>query len=129
MQLELPPTARAAGIARQAIVAELPDRSPEAVNAVVLLVSELVTNSVRHGGLGPQGTVELSMQALPHSIRVEVTDSGPGFRPGSPLPDPDEGGSLGLLLVERLSDAWGVSNDPCRVWFEVATTPGPPAAL
>jgi anti-sigma regulatory factor (Ser/Thr protein kinase) len=122
MEMMLPPTARAAGMARRATKAELPDCPAEVVETAVLLASELVTNSVRHAGLGPEGTVGLSIQVRPDRVRVEVSDSGPGFPPRPAPPDPGEGGSLGLLLVEKLSDAWGLTNHPCRVWFEIVTT-------
>ena len=45
----------------------------------MLLVSELVTNSVRHGGLRPDQEIELTVQASPNHLRVEVAEPGEGF--------------------------------------------------
>ena len=89
---------------------------------VYLLVSELVTNGVRHGGAGENDVMELT--ALRHGtrLRVVVTDSGPGFD-GRPRPRnrADQTGGWGLFLVERLAERWGTqrSDDATTVWFEL----------
>lgn len=83
-----------------------------------LLVTELVTNSVRHAR---EAEVRLMVAAAPHTVRIEVADTGPGFTPGPrPAPSSREGG-WGLYLVERLSDRWGVMsiNGATRVWCEL----------
>jgi two-component sensor histidine kinase len=87
---------------------------------VSLLVSELVTNAVKHGGVGPDRIVSVKLDSSDERVRVEVIDEGPGFepRPG-PRIDPIEEG-FGLALVEQLSDRWGVAvDDETRVWFEI----------
>jgi anti-sigma regulatory factor (Ser/Thr protein kinase) len=84
---------------------------------VRLLVTELVTNSVRHAGAGPESFIELDLTTSSDKIRVEVGDPGPGF--DQPLARQEPGG-FGLLLVERLADRWGVVRDRgARVWFEI----------
>ena len=92
-----------------------------------LLVSELVTNSVRHGGLRPDQEIELTIEASPQRLRVEVAEPGDGFEvaPG-PLPHRDApAGGWGLYLVDRLSSAWGVeSNGVTKVWFEMNQVSG-----
>jgi anti-sigma regulatory factor (Ser/Thr protein kinase) len=87
---------------------------------VRLLVSELVTNAVKHGGSGPSGTVELTLDCSPALVHVEVADQGPGFEPRSGHRiDPLEDG-FGLALVDQLADRWGVHVDRgARVWFEI----------
>jgi anti-sigma regulatory factor (Ser/Thr protein kinase) len=93
---------------------------PETLERVRLLVSELVTNSVRHAGLSIDDPVHLRVVSDREHIRVEVTDPGPGFEPAVvPLPDPEGTSKWGLYLVNRIADRWGVSSDgESRVWAE-----------
>jgi anti-sigma regulatory factor (Ser/Thr protein kinase) len=86
---------------------------------VLVMVSELVTNSVLHGGAGQEDLIELSLAWSPERLRIEVLDRGPGF--GASLADPDREGGWGLQLVERLSDRWGVTRTEATiVWFELS---------
>jgi anti-sigma regulatory factor (Ser/Thr protein kinase) len=86
--------------------------------ALRLLVSELVTNSVRHV-TGSKQPVELAVRIGSRMIRVEVRDGGSGFEPGKPEPRGADGG-FGLYLVERMASRWGVdTRDGTRVWFEL----------
>jgi anti-sigma regulatory factor (Ser/Thr protein kinase) len=107
---------------------QLEDWLPESLNdshrgALRLLVSELVTNSVRHVP-GSGRPVELAVRIGSRTIRVEVRDGGSGFRPGKPEPRGADGG-FGLFLVERLASRWGVdTRDGTRVWFELDLATG-----
>ncbi|HLT68525.1 MAG TPA: ATP-binding protein [Acidimicrobiales bacterium] len=98
--------------------------SPQLVDDVVLMVSELVTNAVLHGA----GDVEVTLDRSDDVVRVEVADEG-GFalpRPGRPGSDDVTG--RGLAIVDALADAWGDSVDDrgrTRVWVEVSPSPGP----
>jgi anti-sigma regulatory factor (Ser/Thr protein kinase) len=84
-----------------------------------LLVSELVTNSVRHADQPPGAPVRLSTFAMDGVLRVEVEDGGHGVVRRR-APDPGAGG-FGLELVERLAARWGVNHEHgTRVWFELA---------
>jgi anti-sigma regulatory factor (Ser/Thr protein kinase) len=90
-----------------------------------LLVSELITNAVRHtlGGGLPQ--VELRIRIEPERVRVVVSDSGAGFEPAPRLPTAAEGAGWGLYLVDRIADRWGVlSKDRNEVWFEIDVNDG-----
>jgi anti-sigma regulatory factor (Ser/Thr protein kinase) len=92
----------------------------EDVETVKLLVTELVTNSVRHAGPHTDKPIVLTVRRVGTVLRVAVTDEGPGFEhePGQPLPLVP--GGRGLLLVERLSDCWGVTRGRATcVWFEL----------
>ncbi len=84
---------------------------------VRLLVSELVTNSVKYGGEGP---VRLEITNSPDAIRTEIVDQGTGFAPKQRDGDLSRVGGWGLHLVERLSRDWGVREGSTHVWFELA---------
>jgi anti-sigma regulatory factor (Ser/Thr protein kinase) len=94
--------------------------SPQTLDDLRLLVSELVTNSVRHAGLGEAQTIELKVRLLPDTVRVEVNDQGTGFQPTPRSAQSEDQSGWGLYLVSRLSDRWGVTSDGVtRVWFEL----------
>jgi signal transduction histidine kinase len=83
-----------------------------------LLVTELVTNSVRHGR-GESVRIVLD-RPEPDRLRCEVIDDGHGFLPlARPVDSKDEGG-WGLYLVEKLAGEWGVREGSTHVWFELA---------
>ena len=89
---------------------------------VRLLVSELVTNSVRHAEIGPEESIGLNVKLADDRVRVEVIDRGPGFDPPTEDPSaelaPDRG--WGLFFVTQLADRWGVERADGCVWFEIA---------
>jgi len=118
VQFEAGPSAAAA--ARAALAALERPIDPEVMEDVRLLVSELVTNSVRHSATAPPDTVRLDVQVDARRVRVEVCDPGSGFEPHPRPPDHSRVGGWGLYLVERLADRWGVARDNLtRVWFEI----------
>jgi anti-sigma regulatory factor (Ser/Thr protein kinase) len=89
-------------------------------HSVRLLITELVTNAVKHAGTGPDRTVRVKLECTAGHVRGEVIDDGPGFEPrvGHRI-DPVEDG-FGLTLVDQLADRWGVDVDEgARVWFEI----------
>jgi anti-sigma regulatory factor (Ser/Thr protein kinase) len=110
----------AASAARNALLALEPRVDGPVLDDIRLLVSELVTNAVRHAGGPPGGEVALDVSIDAPSVRVEVADPGGGF---SPQPRDDEmsrPGGWGLYLVDRIADRWGVArNHTNRVWFEL----------
>ena len=84
-----------------------------------LLVSEVVTNAVLHGG----GTyAPVSVLRTDDGIRVEVTDPGGEFVPHPELLDVTTPGGLGLGIVDRVAARWGiVPITPGKVvWFELS---------
>ncbi len=87
---------------------------------VRLLVSELVTNAVRHANLDDGDQILLVIELIDNQLRVEVHDPGGGFVPTSPSPDPARPSGWGLYLVAELADRWGVESDErTLVWFEL----------
>ena len=86
-----------------------------------LLTSEVVTNSVRHAGLSTDEGIGMELVLSEDVLRVSVTDAGPGFELDldAPTLERDMGG-FGLVLVDRLSDRWGmIRNRHNVVWFEL----------
>ena len=92
---------------------------------LLLLVSELVSNSVRHAGMSPDERIRLRARADDACAYVEVCDAGrSGQVPQKRAPQPEvlEPGGLGLVLVDEMADRWGVRRheDQTCVWFELA---------
>ena len=89
---------------------------------VLLVVSELVTNSVRHGPA--RAEIELLARRSEEALEVEVCEPGPGFELPRRVTQPAlQGGGLGLVIVDELADAWGLRTDgEACVWvrFELA---------
>ena len=96
----------------------------EQLNELRLLVTELVTNSVRHG-VQADGWIELEVEIFANAVRVVVSDTGPGFdAKAAPRPHGDRPGGWGLCLVDQLADRWGVERGGhTSVWFEVDRDP------
>jgi anti-sigma regulatory factor (Ser/Thr protein kinase) len=85
-----------------------------------LLVTELVTNSVKHARAR---SVSVKAVIAGPAIWLAVTDPGPGFEPRPAMRrgrKRDDSG-WGLHLVDNLADRWGVDRvgDATRVWFEL----------
>ncbi|MFI9009885.1 ATP-binding protein [Actinosynnema sp. NPDC053489] len=83
---------------------------------VVLVVSELVSNALRHTATVPV----IRLAGDRHRVRVEVADGSPV------LPRRASGEGWGLLLIQRLTTAWGATPAPGGkvVWCEMAADPG-----
>jgi anti-sigma regulatory factor (Ser/Thr protein kinase) len=86
---------------------------------VRLLVSELVTNSVKHASVGEDESILLDVRIVDDVVRVEVRDSGPGFERPTVAPPNDADQGWGLFLVEQLADEWGVERERQAVWFQI----------
>jgi len=108
----------AAASARTAISKLQADLDPPLIETLRLLVTELVTNSVRHTAAD---SLTLSVAIGRSAVLTEVADTGPGFDPQSVELSGDHDTGWGLFLVERLADRWGVRHDGAskRVWFEL----------
>jgi len=110
--LDLAAMPDAAGKARSFIRSIL--REHPRIDDALLSVSELVTNAVRHGPA--DDGLKILVDRHESAIRVSVHQRAGSFRidrshrPGV--------GGLGLMSVEKVSDAWGVDNQT-GAWFEI----------
>jgi anti-sigma regulatory factor (Ser/Thr protein kinase) len=95
---------------------------PSVAFDVRLLVSELVTNSVKHARVSEDDSIMLDVRIDGDVLRVEVRDSGPGFEPPTAAPPEDADQGWGLFLVEQLADEWGVERERQAVWFSIDCT-------
>jgi anti-sigma regulatory factor (Ser/Thr protein kinase) len=110
-----PQAPRAARRELEALVGALSD---DELWRLELLVTELLTNSIVHAGLGGRGVVTVDVAVAPDGVRAEIRDRGIGFEP-SIAGDPLEG-SWGLRLLDRLSDYWEVdASSGTSVLFEL----------
>jgi DNA-binding NarL/FixJ family response regulator len=118
--MTFPPEARSASDARRFSRETLARwGSPEsAAEAVVLLVSELVTNAIIHA----KTTVDVVLHLLPDHLRVEVVDRAPEYIRRRDAADEDQSGR-GMALIDTLTTGWGIDERPDgkAVWFEVST--------
>src|SRR3954454_20481647 len=92
---------------------------PEQAANLRLIISEIVTNALRHGQPGEH--IDVAMTPKPQFLCVQVTDDGPGLVPRPRALAPEEHGGFGLFFVEQLARRWGVTreNRRTRVWFEL----------
>jgi anti-sigma regulatory factor (Ser/Thr protein kinase) len=125
LEITLPATREAPSMARDALW-KMPEAAPRLSTRgpdLELLVSELVTNSVRHAGLPTSGPISMRVAIEAGYLRIEVSDPGKGFT----LPGPVESDGVaesgwGLKLVDRLADGWGMARTDAgvtTVWFEM----------
>lgn len=117
MQLE--PDLASAGLARRRLldVCGRVTTDEERCDSLALIVTELVSNAIRHGG----PPVSLDYAVTDGAVRVEVGD---GSHEPPHVEDCDgslEPGGRGLALVAALSRRWGWQDTPDgkRVWCEV----------
>jgi anti-sigma regulatory factor (Ser/Thr protein kinase) len=122
--ISLPAEPASATTARTEVTRRLAARvTSGALEDVRLLLTELITNALRHAGMTPGDEIGVKAELLDGTVRIEVTDPGrdgevevrsPGAR----------GGGYGLLLVDRLTNQWGVDHrHGTTVWAELPARP------
>lgn len=106
-------------MARRFVAEEVEASGGIPTDDLLLAVSELVTNAIRHGA----GAMEVRLSVDVDVARVEVLDEG-----GRPVPEPvatppvDAVSGRGLHLVRSVAQAWGSGIDAhgrTLVWAEV----------
>jgi serine/threonine-protein kinase RsbW len=119
--ITLPATAASATAARSEVSRQLAQRVTNGVlEDVRLLLTELVTNALRHSNMSPEDEIGVKAELDGGTVRIEVHDPGrngpvevrsPGVR----------GGGYGLVLVDMLTSQWGVDRlDGTTVWAELS---------
>ena len=98
--------------ARAALTGVLVGLEPRVARDVKLMVSELVTNAVRHGA----GDATLVVHRGEGRLNVSVSDEGVDH---ARLRSPSERGGWGLRIVDAGATRWGVEDGSTHVWFEV----------
>lgn len=88
---------------------------------VRLVLSELVTNCIRHGRLPRDEPIEVQATVWPDRVRLEVFDHGVGFRnQPRPAASPAMIGGWGLVVVDGVAQRWGAElGSPTLVWAEI----------
>lgn len=122
LQLTLPATTDAVGLARQATrIALAAWRLAFLEETAALLVSELATNVVRHAR-GSAGVMALELETMDTWLRIEIADSDPRW-PQPRIPAGFDDSGFGFILVEALAAKWGVREmaQGKVVWAELDT--------
>lgn len=132
LELRLQPEPTAASQARAAIRSALAKRlDPTVIENLLMVASELVSNSVMHAALPPDEHISLRLWSNSR-LRLEVEDRGRGFARSAadPLVRAGDPGGRGLAIVAALSDRWAREEDQTVwVWAELpARSPTGPVA-
>jgi anti-sigma regulatory factor (Ser/Thr protein kinase) len=127
--LTLPFTASSVGVARRRLVSDLiaADICDSAVCDVALVLSELLSNALRHADPLPGGNIEVCWRLDAVRVQVSVADGGGETRPELGEPTPGATGGRGLRIVAKLSRGWGTSHGDVgtTVWAQVPISRGP----
>lgn len=120
LSVELPGDALAVRAARRVVERAGRGLDDEARRRLALVVTELVANAVRHSGGQAPFWIGLEISVDGTAVRVEVTDPGGGFEPPPVPASAVRESGFGLVLVDTLSDRWGVEGgESTTVWLEL----------
>ena len=109
LDVSVPLDVRAPGAARIVVARFLRDRVAASVlDGAQRVVSELVTNSVRHNAPGAAEVVAVRVELTQDRVRLEVEDPGRDGAIAARSPNPDGGAGLGLNVVHALCERWGL---------------------
>ncbi|MEO3810401.1 ATP-binding protein [Sphaerisporangium sp. B11E5] len=126
----LPYAPTSVAIARRKLSADLAERGvyDTAVEDAVLVVSELLSNALRHAHPLPSGQIMATWDWSDDHLEVTVSDGGAATEPRAGRPTLSSLGGRGLGIVEFLATRWGVRHDGevTTVW---AVLPAPAAVL
>jgi len=122
----LPYTASSVGAARRRLLGDLAEAGVHEATAcdASLILSELISNALRHASPLPGGTVRVSWQLSGDCVEIAVGDGGGPTAPVVNKPAAGALGGRGLGIVDRLSLRWGVyarqDGSETTVWAELA---------
>jgi anti-sigma regulatory factor (Ser/Thr protein kinase) len=112
------PSLAAPAMARNSLADLAPGLSRDQLDDLRLIVSELVTNAVKHAGSRADERIRMTIELSPSRLRVEVTNRGRGFADRRTQASAQD--SRGLLIVDQLADRWGTEfGSETKVWAEL----------
>jgi two-component sensor histidine kinase len=121
VELELTPIPESLSVAREAF--ERLDLPPGLLDNAKLLASELVTNAIKHAGLGPGEKIRLTATWTGRRLRVVVHHRGSAPSSnvvGAIRPAPGAESGWGLFIVDRVASRWGTNlGGQPAYWFEL----------
>jgi anti-sigma regulatory factor (Ser/Thr protein kinase) len=124
----LPCAPASVAVARRRLAADLTAAGiyAGAVGDAVLVVSELLSNAIRHARPLPGANVQVAWAVDGGSVEVAVSDGGALTRPRPTQPTVSSLGGRGLDIVEYLARSWGIRTDDCglTVWAILAAPAG-----
>ncbi len=87
----------------------------------LLVVSELVSNSIRHAEPLSTGEITVRWRVAPDVLHLEIVDGGAGTRPRAGVAALAATSGRGLDIVSQVSSRWGVTTagDAVTVWADV----------
>jgi anti-sigma regulatory factor (Ser/Thr protein kinase) len=104
-------------LAEQAADSRIP---PDRADDLLLMVTEAVSNAVRHAPPTSDGGIRLRFDVDDGVVRASVTDGGTWFVADARGNGSGHDAHFGLKIIDALSDRWGVVVDGVKtVWFEV----------
>src|SRR5215211_810541 len=121
LDFELPARPTAIRAARDALLADERALPRSVLDDVLLLLTELVTNAIRHVQAGAERAVRVEFRQRARTVKVAVFDEGTGFTAQAAHVKPDRSGGWGLFLVDRIADRWAITatlSGTCA-WFEI----------
>lgn len=125
----LPHAASSVATARQAVSEDLLRRGcpTDLIEDTVLVLSEVLSNALRHARSLPSGDVRLQWSLKDAAVEVGVTDGGSTTSPRASAASMSATGGRGLSIVERLAREWGVVQDGNEntVWAVLAARSRP----
>lgn len=126
----VPCAAASVAVARQRLTADLSAAGVvhAAVGDAALVVSELLSNAIRHARPLPGASLQVAWAVDDESVEVAVSDGGAPTRPHPGHASVSSLGGRGLDIVEYLARTWGVRTDPAglTVWAILAAPGGHP---
>ena len=121
--LMLPFAASSVGEARRRLVSDLIAAGiyDAAICDAALVVSELLSNALRHAGPLPGAQISVAWRVDAGRVQLWVRDGGGQTRPELGQPTQAATGGRGLRIVEKLSADWGTSSDDegTTVWAQI----------
>jgi len=111
-------------VARRALAGLEHELDPGLFMDVSLCVSELVTSAVADAKASADQTLELRLSLSGGVLAASVQDHQRAADGGEPRSPRELDGDLGLHIISRLADRWGVDPDGARRWLEFSRLAG-----